>query len=445
MKSIWNNGVKKPEFETLNGDIKTDVLIIGGGLCGILCAYMMKETGVDYALVEADKICAGITNDTTAKITFQHGLIYDKLIKKYGFEKAQLYYSSQKEAFCKLTALASKIDDDFEFCDSFVYSIRDRNIIEREVMALNKIGCDAEFLKDTELPFDVVGAVKIKKQANFHPLKFAYNITQDLKIYENTKVIKLAPNTVITNNGRISASKIIVATHFPLINKHGGYFLKMYQHRSYVIALENATKIKNMYVDEAKEGLSFRNYGELMLLGGGSHRTGGNGGNWSELESFAEKNYPKANKVAQWATQDCMTLDSVPYIGQYSKSTPDLYVATGFNKWGMTSSMVSAMLLTDLVCGRKSEYADIYSPSRSVWHSQLAINIFESAKGLLKPTIPRCPHMGCALKYNKQEHSWDCPCHGSRFDENGNLINNPAAADIKKLLIKAPPAGVSLR
>ncbi len=432
MKSIWNDGVKKYQFEPLNSDIKTDVLIIGGGLCGILCAYMIKEAGVDCALVEADKICAGITNDTTAKITFQHGLIYDKLIEKYGIEKAQHYYISQKDAFHKLTTLASKSDDDFEWCNSFVYSMKDRNIIEKEVMALNKIGCDAKFCTDTELPFDVAGAVKIENQAKFHPLKFAYAIANDLKIYENTKVVELAPHTAITNNGKITASKIIVATHFPLIDKHGGYFLKMYQHRSYVVALKNATNIKDMYVDEDEEGLSFRSYNDLMLLGGGSHRTGGKGGNWTELERFAQQYYPEAKKVARWATQDCMTLDSVPYIGKYSKSTPDLYVATGFNKWGMTSSMLSAMILTDLICGRKSECADIYSPSRSIWHPQLAVNIFESVKGLLRPTTPRCPHMGCALKYNKQEHSWDCPCHGSRFEKNGNIINNPATEDMKK-------------
>jgi len=431
MESIWNN-IDKPEFEALNGDIQTDVLIIGGGMCGILCTYMLKNAGVDCVLVEADRICAGITKNTTAKITIQHGFMYDKLIRKYGFEKAQLYYLSQKKAFQKLTALASGMDADLEWCNSFLYSTKERSVIEREVTALNKIGCAAEFCTETELPFAVAGAVKIEKQANFHPLKFAYAIAKDLKIYENTKVLELAPNTAITNKGKITAKKIIVATHFPILNKHGGYFLKLYQHRSYVIALKNAAAIKDMYVDASQTGMSFRGYGDAMLLGGGSHRTGGTGGNWAELERFAKRYYPNAEKIAAWATQDCMTLDSVPYIGRYSTFTPDLYVATGFNKWGMTSAMVSAMLLTDLICKGKSKYAAVYSPSRSVLHAQLAVNIFESAKGLLKPTTPRCPHMGCALKYNKQEHSWDCPCHGSRFEKDGKLINNPATEDMKK-------------
>ncbi len=429
MQSIWNENVKKIKFHPLDGDIKTDVLIIGGGMCGVLCAYMLKEAGVDCVLVEADRICSGITNGTTAKITFQHGLIYDKIIKKYGTHRATQYFESQKKALGKYKTLAENLDCDFRECNSFVYSLTDQAVIEKEVQAMNKIGCKAEFSQTTELPFSVAGAVKVSNQANFNPLKFAYAISKDLNIYENTKVLELKAHMAVTNRGTITASKIIVATHFPFINKHGGYFIKMYQHRSYVIGLENAEAVNDMYVDEANDGLSFRSYGDILLLGGGSHRTGGNGGNWAELERVSEKYYPDASEVCRWATQDCMTLDSMPYIGQYSKSTQGLYVATGFNKWGMTSSMVSAMILTDLVQGRKNEYADVYSPSRTVLHPQLAVNVFESVKGLITPTTPRCPHMGCALKYNKQEHSCDCPCHGSRFDEGGNLINNPATDD----------------
>lgn len=431
MESIWND-VKKSQFDTLQEDIKTDVLIIGGGLCGILCAYMLKNSGVNCVLVEADEICKGITNGTTAKITVQHGLIYNKILEKYGIEKTKLYYESQKKAFDMLTNLAGKTEDDLEFCNSFVYSINNKGAIENEVDVLNKIGCNAKFCDNTELPFKVGGAVKIDRQAKFNPLKFAYRVAKELKIYQNTKIIEIKDYKAITAKGIITAKKIVVATHFPFINKHGMYFMKMYQHRSYVLALENAQTIKDMYVDEAKEGLSFRGYNNLLLIGGGSHRTGSKGGNWEELRQFKEKYYPNASEVGHWATQDCMTLDSIPYIGKYSKSTPDLYVATGFNKWGMTSSMVSAMVLRDMICNGKSEYEDVYSPQRTMFHPQLAVNMFESVKGLLTPRTPRCPHMGCALKYNKQEHSWDCPCHGSRFDENGNLINNPATKDKRK-------------
>ena len=273
----------------------------------------------------------------------------------------------------------------------------------------------------------------MRDQAQFHPLKFAFAIAKDLPIFENTKILELMPNKAVTEHGEISCKKMIVATHFPMLNKHGGYFLKLYQHRSYVLALDGAADLDGMYVDESDKGLSFRNHGKLLLLGGGGHRTGKNGGNWKELEEFAATHYPKAKIRSRWATQDCMTLDRIPYIGRYSKNTPDLYVATGFNKWGMTSAMVSAMILTDLVREKRNDYAAVFSPSRSILRPQLAVNSFESLVGLLTPTAPRCPHLGCALKYNPDEHSWDCPCHGSRFTESGKLIDNPATDDKKNM------------
>lgn len=431
MDSIWIKTAEAPQFEALNGDIQTDVLVIGGGIAGILCAYMLKRSGVDCVLAEADRICGGITKNTTAKITTQHGLIYDRMLRRFGAEKTRLYWNAQQLALEKYRDLSREISCDFENCDSYVYSRVDREKMEREVAALNKIGCSADFVDQTALPFAISGAVRVRDQAQFHPLKFLYAIAKDLPIYEKTKIRELTPNGAVTANGTIHAKKMIVATHFPFLNKHGSYFLKLYQHRSYVLALENAPDLQGMYVDESKTGLSFRNYDGLLLLGGGSHRTGKKGGGWEELSTAARRYYPTAREVARFATQDCMTLDDLPYIGQYSKQTPNLYVATGFNKWGMTSAMVSAMLLCDLVREKQNDFADVFSPSRSILRPQLAINTAESLLGILTPTAPRCPHLGCALKYNAQEHSWDCPCHGSRFDENGNLIDNPATGDQK--------------
>ncbi len=429
MDSIWTKTAQLPQFEPLRSDLNTDVLIIGGGLAGVLCAYKLARAGVDYALVEADRICSGITKNTTAKITSQHGLIYDKLIREFGAERARLYLEANQGALEEYRALCKNIDCDFEEQDAFVYSIDKRWKLERELKALHRLGFRAEFVEQIPIPFPTAGAVQFPRQAQFHPLKFVAAIARGLRIFEHTKVLELGPGRAVTNGGTISADKIIVATHFPLLNKHGGYFLKLYQHRSYVLALENAPDVHGMYVDEDKKGLSFRNYGGLLLLGGGSHRTGKEGGGWQELERFACRDYPDAQITARWATQDCMTLDGVPYVGPYSRRTDGLYVATGFNKWGMTSSMAAASLLTDLVLGRHNPYTELFSPSRTMLRLQLAANSLESALGLLTPTVPRCPHMGCALKYNAAEHSWDCPCHGSRFGEDGALIDNPATDD----------------
>ena len=429
MDSVWTKTAALPRFEPLQGNLKTDVLIIGGGIAGLLCAFQLSQAGVDYILVEADRICSGITKNTTAKITSQHGLIYDRLIRTFGAEKARLYLEANQEALEQYRILCQKIDCGFEEKDSIVYSLNSRQKIEGELAALDKIGFHAEFKSDLPLPFPTAGAVCFPGQAQFHPLKFAAAIAGNLRIFEYTKVLELAPGKAVTSGGTVSAEKIIIATHFPILNKHGGYFIKLYQSRSYVTALANAPDINGMYVDEQEKGMSFRNYDGLLFLGGGSHRTGKKSSGWRELERFTLQHYPNSQETARWAAQDCMTLDGVPYIGQYSKTTPDLYTATGFNKWGMTSSMAAAILLKDLVMGKDNPYTALFSPSRTILRPQLAINGFESAVNLLTPTVPRCPHMGCALKYNAQERSWDCPCHGSRFEENGTLIDNPATDD----------------
>ena len=431
MDSIWLRTAQKPQFDALDGNKKVDVLIIGGGIAGILCTYKLKNAGVDCMLVEADEVCGGITKNTTAKITLGHGLIYDKMIKRFGEDRARLYAEAQSKAIKEYAGLCKDIDCDFETRDNYVYSLDNRKKIEKEVAALNRIGVKAEFSDARELPFTVASAVRVENQAQFHPLKFLYAIAKDLPIYEHTKVVELMPNKAKTNRGEIAFQKLIIATHFPMLNKHGLYPLKLYQHRSYVIALKGAQTVNGMYVDESDTGLSFRNYGDLLLIGGGGHRTGKKGGCWQELEDFANKHYKNAEIVGKWATQDCMTLDGVPYIGQYAKFTPDVFVATGFNKWGMTNAMVAADILCDLVRGKANPYATVFDPSRTVLRPQLAVNAFDSVIGLLTPTAPRCPHLGCALKYNPAEHTWDCPCHGSRFTEDGQLIDNPATGDKK--------------
>ena len=431
MNSIWSKTAERPSFPSLSGTKSTDVLIIGGGITGILCALRLRRAGIDCVLVEADEICGGITQDTTAKITLAHSLLYDKMIRRYGEDKASLYARAQKNAILEYAKLCRDIDCDFEEKDALVYSLDSRAKIEKEIAALQQLGVAAEMSEAKELPFPVAGAVSVSGQAQLHPLKLLYAIAKELPIYEHTKVVDLIPHKAVTNHGVITFLKLIVATHFPIYNKHGAYFLKLYQHRSYVLALKGVPKMEGMYVDECDTGMSFRTYGDLLLLGGGGHRTGKRGGCWQELEDFAKEHYPHAKAVAKWATQDCMTLDGIPYIGQYSGATPDTLVATGFNKWGMTNAMVASDILCDLVQNKENPYANVFSPLRTVLHPQLAVNAWESAVGLLTPTAPRCPHLGCALKYNRAEHTWDCPCHGSRFTNEGKLINNPATDDKK--------------
>ena len=431
MQSIWSRTAALPRFETLQGDTSVDVLIIGGGMAGLLCAHHLTKAGVDCLLVEAERIGCGITKNTTAKITSQHGLVYADMIRRQGAEAARIYLQANEAALAEYRTLCRDIDCDFEEKDAYVYLLSDRQKIEREVEALQKIGYPAEFAEQLPLPFRTAGAVRFPAQAQFHPLKFAAGISQGLRICEHTKVRELVGTTAVTSGGRIRAQKIIVATHFPFLNKHGFYFVKMYQDRSYVLALENAAQFDGMYIDGSGKGLSLRQSGEVLLVGSGAHRTGKKGTDWQDAERFAELYYPGAREICRWATQDCITLDGMPYIGRYAKNTPDLYVATGFNKWGMTSSMVAARQLTDMIMGKENAARALFDPSRSVLRPQLAANLGAAVLGLITPQTKRCPHLGCALTWNAQEHSWDCSCHGSRFSACGEVIDNPATADLK--------------
>lgn len=431
MLSVWTANSEFKSFSKLKEDIKTDVAVIGGGIAGLLCAYMLKQQGIDCVVLEADRVCKGVTQNTTAKITSQHGLIYDKLIKKFGIEKAKMYLQANENALKKYAELCKNISCDFERKDNYVYSVNNSQKINDELHALVRLGFNPDFCTEIPVPIDIAGAVMFPDQAQFNPLQFLAFVSKGLTIYENTKVIEIRGKRAITENAKVTADYFIVTTHFPFMNKHGLYFAKLYQERSYVLALQGGPKINGMYVDEAKKGMSFRNYKNYLLVGGGDHRTGKEGGSYRELKAFSAIHYPANPVKYHWATQDCMSLDSVPYIGRYSPKFSNVFVATGFNKWGMTSAMVSAQLLCDMVLDKKNEYEELFSPSRSIVTTQLPINLFETTVGLLTPSKKRCPHLGCALKWNSAEHTWDCPCHGSRFTEDGKLIENPATDDLK--------------
>lgn len=436
MTSLWTETASMPTFPPLDGDRKTEVLVIGGGITGLLIAHAMKEAGIPCILAEARRLCGGVTADTTAKITSQHGLIYAKLLRTFGPEFAKSYWLANENARRRYEELARTIPCDFARKDAFVYSLTRPVALQQELLALEQLGIPADYIRTPRLPLRTAGAICFRNQAQFHPLRFLAALASGLDIHENTEVRSFEGRTVRTHRGRITAEHIVVATHFPLLNTRGLYPLKLYQDRSYVLALEGAEDPEGMYVDEAEDGLSFRTQGNLLLLGGGSHRTGKPGEGWAPMEAFSRQHYPRAVVRGRWATQDCITLDGVPYIGHYSRGTPTMYVATGFNKWGMTSAMTAALLLRDMVQGRENPFAPVFSPQRSIFRPQLFRNALEAAGSLLTVSGPRCPHLGCALKWNPQEHSWDCACHGSRFAGDGSLLNNPATGALSKSTVQ---------
>ena len=399
MSSLWTENIEMPEFPTLEKDIRTQVLIIGGGMAGVLCAYFLQQAGVDYCLLEKDRICQGVTGHTTAKITAQHGLIYEKSLQSMGQERAELFLKANLRAVENYKNLGRFLDCDMEETDSYLYSVRERRKLESEIQALGSLGFQADYTEDTELPFEV---------------------------REMTEYFAL------TEKGSVAAEKIIIATHFPFINTRGSYYLKLYQNRSYVLACAYGKNLKGMYLEADNIGLSLRNYEDYLLIGGGGHRSGKEKNNWDLLRDIAKEYFPEAKERYFWATQDCMSLDKRPYIGPYSKNTPDLFVATGFGKWGMTGSMLSAMILSDLIQEKNNEYSTVFSPSRNMLKPQLISNLGHALVGIGRVGGKRCSHMGCVLQWNKEEQTWECPCHGSRFSADGKVLDNPACDGLKK-------------
>ena len=462
MESLWRKQTQnikplKGKENTLSTDTRWDVIVVGAGLAGILIAYYLKESGKKVLVLEADKIASGQTEGTTAKITSQHDIKYTKLIDEMGVETARLYAQANESAIREYERLIKEknIRCQFKRCPAYLYTMGDEVTLMEEAMAAASFGIDAFFTTETELPFPITGAVRFNKQAQFAPLEFVRAIVKELEIWEETpvKAIKkqgiTGERSVVTACGLLTAEYIVIATHFPIKNIPGFYFLRQHQERSYVLALSGYREIEGMYLGVEKDGLSLRQAGVYLLLGGGGRRTGENickngkccvtekeiknFAGYGFLEEKARQYFPECKIEARWSAQDCMPHDGIPFIGKYSIFTPHLYVATGFQKWGMTSSMVAAMIIRDEICKTPNSYARVFSPQRlhlkaglKNWFTDAGISIKGLFNGWILRRSCRCSHMGCGLEWNPDEKTWECPCHGSRFDEDGKLLDEPA-------------------
>lgn len=479
MESIWSRTCEIRRRESQQGDIETDAVVIGGGMAGILTAYQLERAGIHTAVLEAERIGGGQTKNTTAKITSQHGMFCKTFLEKKGKETATKYVQANQDSVeeYKRIIKEEKIDCDFEEQDSYVYS-QDAEKLKQEAEVACELGISASYVKEIEVPVSCAGAVKFARQGQFHPLKFMAAIAERLTVYENSPVKEIEEHIVRTPGGSVCAGKIIFAVHFPFVNFPGMYFARMHQERSYVLALEDAGTLNGMYIGEGKDSLSFRQYGKYILFGGQGHRTGEEhdgrkykGGSYAALREAAERIYPGSREITCWSAQDCVTADQIPFIGTYAKDRPDWIVSTGFRKWGMSSSMVSAMLIRDMLCKNENPCAGIFVPDRfsaeelpqimkdggkavkgltkRFFHipdeisSQLEpgrgaiaetaegkAGVYKTEEGTIYQVGIICPHLGCELVWNPDEKTWDCPCHGSRFDYQGNLLEGPAQEGI---------------
>ena len=368
MESYWTDTTTRPSFSKLNENIEVDICIIGAGITGIMSAYMLKDSGLKICLVEKGEVCSGVTQNTTAKVTSQHGLIYRYLEDSFGIEFAKKYLKSNQEAIKTIEDIIKKenIECEFQRTDNYIYTCTDEYIqrIKDEIETVNKLGLNAEQIDKINLPFEIKIGIKFPNQAKFHPLKYLYKIVEILKnnnveIYTNSiiKDIKKEGTKYIlkAEEYNVKSKYVVMATHYPIKSFPGLHFLKMYQDRSYAIAVKPHTKISpGMYISAESPVASFRPINdELLIIGGEDHKTGDNSKDlkicYKSLETYAKEIYPSMKVKYRWATQDCVSLDKVPYIGEFSNLMPNIYIATGYKKWGMTTSHVAAKIIRDKI------------------------------------------------------------------------------------------------
>ncbi|HEX8138936.1 MAG TPA: FAD-dependent oxidoreductase [Pyrinomonadaceae bacterium] len=493
--SLWLATTPETSYPQSPGDIYVDVCVLGGGITGLATAFLLKQSGASVAVIEAARIVERVTGNTTAKVTSQHNLIYDHLIKQFGEEEARLFGQAQEAAKERIAALVSEhsIDCDFRRTSAYTYTLLEEELdeIKRETEAAQRLGLPASYVETTELPFEVKGAVRFDNQAQFHPRKYLLALAERVAgdgsfIFEETRAFEIEdaePCTVRTSRGTIRAGSVVIATHFPYQDPNI-YFAAMHPKRSYVLGcLLNGPVPEGMYISAGTPHHSIRNNpyegGEMLMIGGENHKTG-QGGDTSEryrrLEEWARANFDIRSIEFRWSTQDFNTVDKVPYIGKLSTGSDHLYVATGFGGWGMTNSHVAAMLITDMIGGRQNPWAKLFDPSRFKpvtaakdfvaenlnvakefmadristpelddlnklaegsgevvkWKGE-RVALYKDEGGAVYACSPVCTHMGCIVHWNSAERSWDCPCHGSRFNYDGQVVQGPANKDLERV------------
>lgn len=491
-RSYWIDSTDTTSYPKLNEDIEVDVAIVGGGIVGITCAYLLCLKGVKAAVIESKRIIEGTTGYTTAKVTSQHSLIYDHLITKMGSERAKQYAESNQNAIELINKLSTEnnIDCDFIRQPAYIYAQTDQYTknIHDEYESAQKLGINSSLAEKLPLPIDIKVGLVFQNQAQFHPRKFLLSLAKLLVdkgslIFENTTALDIEKGskcTVLTDTkNKVTAKDVVVASHYPFYDGLGMYFARIYPERDYAIGIQINEKFPDgMFInaESPTRSLRFQPYenGQLVIVVGDEHKTGQGGDtllHYEKLINYANDIFDVKEMLYRWSTQDYVTMDKVPYVGHITNDNPNIYVATGFGKWGMTNGVASAGIIRDMIITGSSPYQDVYSPSRFtpnasakkfvIENANVAkqlitgkiknlpddidiknghgkaleidghkVGAYRDAEGKLFIVDTTCSHLGCELKWNSAEASWDCPCHGSRFNYKGEILNGPA---LKKL------------
>ena len=488
--SPWLATTPDAGYDALEGEVTVDVAVVGGGIAGLSTAANLRERGKSVAVLERDRIAAGVTGKTTAKVTSQHGLIYNHLRTEFGRRRARQYATVNEAAIDETERRVDDLEVDcrFERQPAYLYG-NEREALEREADAATEAGLPATFVTSVP-PFErAQAAVRFDDQAWFHPRKYllalASDLADDVALFEHTRVTDVSPGSpcrLETGAGSVTARQVVIATGFPILDR-AGYFARLHPKRSYVLGLRlEGRPPEGMYYRVGDPYRSVRTHrdedGSLLLVGGENHKTGQGGSTaarYRRLEEWARERFPVAAVEYRWSTQDYVTADKVPFVGRLGPGARNVFVATGFRGWGMTGGVAAGRLLGAAIDGEKPPELDLFDPLRFTPKTSFADTVVENADaasqfatdwakalfsadggridrgegrvlrqgskpvavardddGQLHAVSAVCPHMGCLLEWNDGEASWDCPCHGSRFSPDGDVLEGPATDDLSR-------------
>ena len=424
-KTTWSGYIEK-KFPELKDDIECDVLVVGGGLCGILCAYKLHELGKNVVLLEMNNICGKKSLKTTATITAIEDIMYYDLIDKIGEDNAKLYLEANLYALNEYRKLSKKYDFDFEECPSYKYSKIDDGMIEKESKAIKSLGYNTSIKQHIDIPINIAKALEFKNQGQMNPLKLVNELVNDLTIYENSKVVKVQENCAYTETNSVKFKDIVITTGYPFLKLKGLFFLKMYQKKSHVVEVSDNHGCKGNGVGVSDDDIYFRNYNNSVLLGSSDERTGYDCNGFEKINQLIVSKYDVRKVKNRWINIDAITLDGMPYIGRYTKNSEHIYIATGFNMWGMTKSLLASHIISDLIVNKENRFTKLFSPCRKMLFKPLIKNIGFAVKEMVKLKKKRCSHLGCPLFFNEVDNTYECRCHGSKYNLDGHILDTPA-------------------
>lgn len=494
-QSFWDEGVTETRFLPMQGAATADVAILGGGMVGITLAEILKQAGKRVAVIDALHVGAQVTGRSTGKLTALHGLIYADLIREHGEGTARLYAQANQEALEHVAGRVEHygIDCTLERMPAFTHSESGAGLdkIRAEVDAAQRIGLPARYVDEAPAPFKIAGAVRLDEQLQFHPQRYIRALAEtipgnDSMIFEMTRALNLeegSPNRVITNRGTLTAQDVVIATHLPFLIR-GFHFAKAYPRAHVVLAtrIGQATAPGGLFISSAEtpsfSTRAFRN-GEttVLITTGGGVPLGRSdvAQHYRALREYVQSRFDVQEELCWWSNEDYDSMDRLPFVGRISRDAR-VYVATGFSAWGLSNGTAAAQILADRILGgaKRNQIAEIFSARRwsprasarrftlgnaqvardfvqdrvttfrarhlselgtgeggLVRHQGRLVAAYKDVAGELRTLSPRCPHMGCLLRWNGAEQTWDCPCHGSRFRQDGRLLHGPAVRDMK--------------